>query len=110
MAYDEGLAERIREELSGIGGVVEKRMFGGLGFIVQGNMACGVHGQEMIVRVGPVEHPKALKKAHVRVFDMSGKPMAGWLMVEPEGIASDKDLAHWVKLGTQYALSLPAKG
>ena len=109
MAYDEGLAQRIREELGTTAGVVEKRMFGGVGFMVQGNMACGVHGQEMIVRVGPDEHPKALKKAHVRAFDLTGKPMAGWILVKPEGIASDKDLAYWVKLGAQYAGSLPAK-
>ena len=109
MAYDENLARRIRDELGSMPGLVEKKMFGGIGFLVQGNMACGVHGDDMIVRVGPARYEEALTRPHVKLFDMTGRPMSGWVMVAPAGIVKDEDLRAWVEQGVEFALSLPPK-
>lgn len=109
MAYDEGLVERVREALAGLPAFYEKKMFGGVGFMLQGNIACGVFKHELMVRVGSERHAEALKKPHVRLFDMVGKPMKGWVVVGEGGFASDQDLQNRVGLGAQYALSLPAK-
>ena len=84
MAYNEKLAERIRAELSGVP-FVEKKMFGGVGFLLHGNMACGVHKNSMIVRVDPEKHDALLKKPHTRPFDITGRPMKGWLIVDADG-------------------------
>lgn len=108
MAYDLKIAERIRAEMKGLP-VVEKKMFGGVGFMLNGNMACGVHKENMIVRVDPAVYEKLLKKAGARVFDITGKPMKGWLMVEPDGCKTAKQLAHWVKIGVEFAATLPPK-
>jgi TfoX/Sxy family transcriptional regulator of competence genes len=109
MAYDEGLAQRIREVLGERPGLVEKKMFGGLGFMVQGNMACGVHKDKLIVRVGPEKHQEALARPYARPFDITGRPMKGWVMVESDGVESDDDLADWVRQGVDLALTLPPK-
>ncbi len=109
MAYDEGLAARIRDILDGVNGLVEKKMFGGVGFMLHGNMACGVNKDDLMLRINPAENEKLLSRPHVRVFDMTGKPMKGWVLVGSEALASDKDLERWVKLGLEYAGSLPAK-
>ena len=108
MAYNLKLAERIRSELDGIP-FVEKKMFGGLGFLVHGNMACGVNKESMIVRVDPEKHEKLLKKPGAKPFDLTGKPMKGWLLVEAEGLKTKKQLSAWVKEGIEFALTLPAK-
>jgi TfoX/Sxy family transcriptional regulator of competence genes len=108
MAYNEKLAERIRAEFGEVP-FVEKKMFGGVGFLVHGNMACGVHKENMIVRVEPEKYEKLLKKPHARVFDITGRPMKGWLIVEPEGCKTPKQLSTWVKEGVEFALTLPAK-
>jgi TfoX/Sxy family transcriptional regulator of competence genes len=108
MAYNEKLAERIRAELGSIP-FVEKKMFGGIGFLVHGNMACGVHKQSMIVRVDPGKHTALLKKPHARAFDITGRPMKGWLIVESDGTKTAKQLSAWVKEGVEFALTLPAK-
>lgn len=108
MAYSEKLAERIRNELSGVP-FVEKKMFGGVGFLIDGNMACGVYKDDMIVRVDPAKHEKLLKKPGAKVFDITGKPMKGWLMVEPDGCKTKKQLGTWVKEGVDFALTLPPK-
>jgi TfoX/Sxy family transcriptional regulator of competence genes len=108
MAFNEKLAKRIREEFGKIP-FVEKKMFGGVGFLVHGNMACGIHKDNMIVRVGPDKHEKLLKKKHTRVFDITGRPMKGWLMVEPDGCKTSKQVSTWVKEGVEFALTLPAK-
>ena len=84
-------------------------MFGGVGFMVQGNMACGVHGDGLIVRVGPEEYQRAVMEPHTRPFDLTGRPMKGWVVVVPEGYASDDDLRTWVQDGVDFALTLPAK-
>ena len=109
MAYDEGLAQRIRELLEDREEVEEKRMFGGVAWMVRGNLACGVHKESMIVRVGPDGYAAALEKPHVSVFDITGKPMKGWVMVAADGYESDTDLKDWVDRGVTFAFSLPAK-
>ncbi len=110
MSYDKILAERIRSTLKTYPGVVEKKMFGGVGFILRGNMACGVQGNDLLVRVGVENNDKALSRSFVRPFMvMPGKPMAGWILVTPEGITTDQDLQYWVELGYQYASTLPGK-
>src|SRR6266498_4472017 len=85
MAYNVELTERIRSQLEGIP-VVEKKMFGGVGFLFNGNLACGVNKDDLIVRVDPERHSALLKKSHVKPFDLTGRPMKGWLLVEPEGV------------------------
>jgi TfoX-like protein len=109
MAFDETLAARVRGVLSSSEGVVEKKMFGGLAFLVQGNMSCGVHDTELIVRLPPEDTDAALAEPHVRVFDLTGRPMKGWVLVAPAGVASDGDLKGWVAKALAYAGSLPAK-
>jgi TfoX/Sxy family transcriptional regulator of competence genes len=105
------LEERVRALLAELDqpGLVEKRMFGGLSYLVQGNMACGVNKGSLIVRVGPDAYERALARPYVRVFDMTGRPMAGWVVVEPEGCSADDDLRSWIREGVAFALSLPAK-
>ena len=109
MAYDEGLAERIREVLNDIHHVTEKKMFGGLSFLVQGNMACGVIGTDMVVRVGKEQYTEAMLRPHSREMDFTGRSMKGWVYVGEPGYENDEDLAEWVQMGMDYALSLPAK-
>lgn len=109
MAYDQKLAERIRGLLQARPDLVEKKMFGGVAYLLRGNMACGAHGSRLIVRLGPERHAAAMAEAHTAPFDLTGRPMAGWAMVEPEGCASEEDLARWVQMGLDYALSLPPK-
>ena len=109
MAYDEGLAQRVREEMNELPGYVEKKMFGGIGFLLQGNMAGGVIGEDLIVRVGPEQYEGALAEPYTRAFDMTGRPMRGWVIVTAEGYELDEDLANWILRGVEYALTLPAK-
>ena len=109
MAYDESVAQRVRAELDGLPGLVEKKMFGGVGFIVQGNMAVGVHDNDLIVRVGAAQYAETLAKPHVKVFDMTGLPMQGWVLVSSDGIEAEEDLKHWIEQGVTFALSLPPK-
>lgn len=109
MAYDENLGLRISEILANVSGLEEKKMFGGIGFLVNGNMACGVHKDSLIVRVGPDNYQAALGKENARVFDMTGRPMTGWVMVAAPGFETDKTLSDWVQQGLDFALSLPPK-
>lgn len=108
MAYNLQLAERIRSQLDGVP-FVEKKMFGGVGYLFNGNMACGVNKDDLIVRVAPEKHSALLKKPHVRPFDLTGKPMKGWLIVEAEGVRIKKLLHTWVQEGVEFALTLPPK-
>lgn len=108
MAYNLKLAERIRDQLDGMP-YVEKKMFGGVGYLLHGNMACGVIKDDLIVRIDPQVQPVLLKKPHVKLFDMTGRPMKGWLVVEPDGIKTAKQLSTWVRLGVEFAMTLPAK-
>ena len=109
MAYDEGLARRIQGIMVGLPGTIEKKMFGGVGYMLRGNMACGVNGDDLIVRVGPEGYEEALTKAHTKEFDMTGRPMKGWVVVTADGVESDDQLEAWVQQGVGFALSLPQK-
>jgi TfoX/Sxy family transcriptional regulator of competence genes len=108
MAYNLKLAERIRSELGGIP-FVEKKLFGGVGFLLNGNMACGVNKDNLILRVDPDKHNALLRKPHAKPFDLTGKPMKGWLIVEAEGCKTAKQLTAWVKEGVEFAGTLPPK-
>src|SRR5882672_4664807 len=99
MAYDEKLAERVRGLLAKRKGVAEKKMFGGLAFLLNGNMSVGLHGGELIVRLDPGETDAALAQPHTRIFDLTGRPMKGWILVKPAGVASKVALAKWVSQG-----------
>jgi TfoX/Sxy family transcriptional regulator of competence genes len=109
MAYDHQLAERVRAALGDRAQVTERRMFGGIAFMVGGNMAVGVNGDDLIVRVDPGEHEAALAEPGVRTFDMTGRPMAGWLLVGADTTASEEGLRSWVERGAAFASSLPSK-
>jgi len=111
MAYDEGLAIRIEEMLAQFEtpNIEPKKMFGGVGFMLNGNMSCGVHKDYLIVRVGPVAYPEALKHEHTSEFDITGRPMTGWVTVDADGYESDEDLRDWITKGINFALTLPEK-
>ncbi|WP_328877071.1 TfoX/Sxy family protein [Streptomyces sp. NBC_00299] len=109
MAYDEGLAERIRERLGADPEISEKRMFGGLAFLYRGNMAVGVTGGDLMVRVGPDATDAALARPGARIFDMTGRPMRGWAVVDGTAVAEDEALAAWVDEGHAFAAGLPPK-
>jgi TfoX/Sxy family transcriptional regulator of competence genes len=109
MAFDELLATRIRASLGIIPGLVEKKMFGGIGFLLHGNMACGVHRNDLIVRVGSDNYQQALALPNTHPFDMTGTPMSGWIMVQPKGCKTDDQLSTWIGLGIDFARSLPIK-
>ncbi len=109
MAYDEGLAHRVRGIINDEPGMVEKKMFGGVGFMLNGNMACGVNKDDLIVRVGPDSYEQAVIHPNARPFDFTGRPMKGWVMVGADGVSADDDLQNWVTQGVRFAQSLPPK-
>jgi TfoX N-terminal domain len=109
MAVDEVLAARVRAALDGVDGIAEKRMFGGLAFLLNGNMAVGVHGEDLIVRLAPEATDDALAEEHVRVFDMTRRPIKGWVLVGPGATAGEDGLGAWVTRGVDFAESLPRK-
>ena len=109
MAYDEGLASRVRGIMAGPPGFAEKKMFGGVGYMLRGNMACGVNGNDLIVRVGPEGYEASLAKPGTKEFDMTGRPMKGWVVVMASSIEADEELDCWVQQGVDFALSLPPK-
>jgi TfoX N-terminal domain len=110
MPYDTLLAARLRAALGPLPNLEEKKMFGGVGFLVNGNLACGVYKNELIVRVGPEVYAEAISRPHTHEFNITGHPMAGWVMVAQQGSATEKDLGDWVRQGLDFARSLPAKG
>ena len=109
MAYDEILSLRVSAALGAVEGLAEKKMFGGIGYMIDGNMACGVHKEYLIVRVGPDAYPEALNDPDTKEFDITGRPMKGWVMISPEGVISEKNLKRWVQRGVEFALTLPPK-
>ena len=109
MAYDEGLAQRLREIYENIPGVVEKKMFGGIAFMVNGHMSCGINDDRLMARVGPDRYEGALARLHARPMKFTGKALKGFVYVDPEGIESDNDLAAWVDLSLAFVHSLPPK-
>jgi hypothetical protein len=109
MAYGETLAACIQKVLGKRAGLTEKRLFGGLAFLLRGNMCVGVHGSDMIVRLAPEETDAAVAERDVPVFDLTGRPMKGWALVETAGVASDAALETWIDRAAKFAESLPAK-
>jgi len=110
VAYDEDLANRVRELILMEPGVSEQRMFGGLTFLINGNMSVSVSGRGgLMLRVDPSETDALLRKEHVRVIEMRNRPMKGWLRVDAEGVRTKRQLQPWVKRGVEYASSLPSK-
>ncbi len=109
MPYDEGLAERLRVVFNERTDIVEKKMFGGIAFMLSGNMCCGVIGNTLMARVGPAQYDAALSEPHVTEMDFTGKAMKGLVYVSPEGLASDEALRYWVGMCESFARSLPAK-
>ena len=110
MAYDEELADRIRQLVGAESDLTEKKMFGGLAFLVRGNMAVAASGQGgVLVRVDPAQSDTLVATTNARLMEMRGRQMQGWLRVDQEDLRTKRQLAKWVKLGTTYARSLPAK-
>ncbi len=109
MAYDEGVAQRVREVLEDRSDVVEKKMFGGIAFMVRGNMCVGVNGDSLMLRVGKERNDELLERPHVRQMDFTGKPMSGFLYLSPEGFESDNELSSWIDIALDYVLTLPPK-
>ena len=111
MPYDESLADRVGLTLLELNPpeIVEKRMFGGIGYLVRGNMACGVYQEYLIVRVGPESYEEALHQPGTKQFDITGRPMNGWVMVIDSAVEDDGKLKDWVEKGLSFALSLPPK-
>ncbi len=107
MAFDEGLAERIRAVLDARADVDERKMFGGIAFLVNGNMACGVMNEDLMVRMDPAAAEALETETGARRADMGGRPMKGWLLVSPEATADDADLERWVTRGVERALAVP---
>jgi len=109
MAYDEGVAQRVREKMSNIVGVVERKMFGGLAFMVRGNMCCGIADSELMLRIGAEAYPDALKQTHAREMDFTGKPLKGMIYVAEAGFERDEDLNQWINLALDFVNTLPTK-
>ena len=109
MAYNEKLAQRIRQKLGSMPAFAERKMFGGVCFLLHGHMACGILNNDVIVRVGKEAYESALALPHTRKFDITGKAMTGWVMVTPEGYASDQELDAWLQKGVDVAVLLPPK-
>ena len=109
MAYSEALEQRIKDHIGDHPAVVDKKMFGGVAFLLQHNMAVGVHKEDLMVRVGPDRHDDSLAQPGVVVFDISGRPMKGWILVQADAIADDDALSNWIEQGMDFAGSLPPK-
>jgi TfoX N-terminal domain len=109
VAHDEALADRVRTILSDEFGVTEQKMFGGLAFMLRGNMCCGVLGEDLILRLGPERAPAAIEEPGLRVMDFTGRPMKAFALAEPAAVAGDAELRRWVGEAAAFAGSLPEK-
>jgi TfoX/Sxy family transcriptional regulator of competence genes len=109
MAYDKDLADRVGHALAAEPGLEQKRMFGGVGYLLFGNMVCGVLKDDLIVRVGKEHYDDLLADPSARVFDITGREMKGWVMIDPDGTDSDQSLSSWVHHGLAFARTLPPK-
>ncbi|MBI3375356.1 MAG: TfoX/Sxy family protein [Betaproteobacteria bacterium] len=109
MAHDSALAERIRRTLAGTGAVVEKRMFGGLCFMLDGHMCCGISGEDLVLRVGRERYEEVLRKPHTRPMTFTGRPLTGFVYVSPAGLASTRELKRWVRFAVANVKSLPRR-
>jgi TfoX/Sxy family transcriptional regulator of competence genes len=109
MAYSESLALRVRQVLIPRRDIIEKKMFGGVGFLLKGNMCVGILKNSLIARIGLEGYEDALKDEYVREFDITGRPMKGWVIVEPDGIETDEELRKWIRRSEEFVSTLPAK-
>jgi hypothetical protein len=109
MPYSKSLAARIRQTLAQQKGIVEKKLFGGVAFLLHGNMLVGVWKDSLIARLGPEQRAKALAEHYVKEFDVTGRPIKGWVMVEPDGIENDGQLGQWIGRAGEYVVTLPPK-
>ncbi len=109
MAFDDSLANRIRSALTSELGISERKMFGGLAFMAGGHMFIGILGNVLMARVGPERYTQELSRSHVRVMDFTGKPMKGYVFVDPPGFKTDSDLLAWIKTCIDFVHTLPAK-
>jgi TfoX/Sxy family transcriptional regulator of competence genes len=109
MPYSKALAARIRQALVGRPRIVEKKMFGGVGFLVDGNLLVGIWHDSLIARLGAEQAALALNEPHVREFDITGRAMKGWVMIEPDGVESDGQLQDWIERSLDFVKSLPAR-
>jgi TfoX/Sxy family transcriptional regulator of competence genes len=109
MAYNEKLAERVRKALTGQKGIAEKKMFGGIAFMLFGNMCCGVLNDDLVVRVGPHAYTKALAESHTRPMDFTARPLKGYVFVAPDGCRTGKALGKWLKKACHFVTTLPRK-
>ncbi len=109
MSYDPAAAERVRQLLSGRSNVAEKKMVGGLSFLVNDNMCCGITGMALMVRVGAGSREQALREPHVQPMLLAGRVLSGFICIEPEGYAADDALTSWVQRGLDFISGLPAK-
>src|SRR5262245_41028037 len=109
MPFDESLAARIRQGLARKKGVTEKKMFGGIGFLLNGNLCVGVWKESLIVRIDPDDYESALREPHVRPFDITGRPMQGWVLVGPEALRDNAALKEWLQRAVSFVGKLPAK-
>ena len=109
MAFNEALAKRIRQGLAQRKNIREKKMFGGIGFLLNGNLLVGVWKDSLIVRLGRDLAEEALLEPHVKEFDITGRPMKGWVLVEPDGVAEDDQLKDWIERALKFVGKLPAK-
>jgi TfoX/Sxy family transcriptional regulator of competence genes len=109
MAYDEALANRTRDAIGPRKGVSEKKMFGGVAFLLDGKMFCGIANEDLMVRVGPEHHAASLARPHVRPMDFTGRPMNGYVYVGPKGTKTTEAVRTWVELGVAFVATVPAK-
>jgi TfoX/Sxy family transcriptional regulator of competence genes len=109
MTYDETLAARIRAALARKKNIEEKKMFGSVGFLLHGNLLVGAWKDSLCVRLGPEQAEEALPEPHVKEFDITGRAMKGWVLVEPEGVEDDDQLKDWIERALKFVKTLPAK-
>jgi len=109
MAYNEQLNERINSILSGTKKITHKKMFGGVGYLLNANMVCGVYKDDLILRMSPEDADYSLNQKHVKPFDITGRVMKGWIMVEPAGIKNDDNLKSWINVSLSFVQILPSK-
>ncbi len=109
MAYSASLAARVRTILGQRRGITERKMFGGVGFLLDGNMCVGIWKSSLIARLGPDGAAAALAEPHVGAFDITGRPMKGWVLIEPEGVETDERLGDWIEKSFQFASTLEKK-
>ncbi len=109
MAFDASLAERVRKSLSKHDNLSERRQFGGVAFLIDGNVACGIIGNDMLVRVGPALHDKVMLEKNVKEFSLTGRPSKGWVIVGSGALKTASQLGRWLKLGVDFASTLPPK-